>query len=142
MAVAALLPLILTRNSGTALTTAYQAVIDSATGAYIDWFDTDQNTQQGRLIIVAGSDSAQNTGGRQLNILTSTNNPFTGSGQSNYENDMSTEDASFIGTLDGSITVVGPLETARYVDTDGYINIEISTDDTCGNCYLTAIVIP
>ena len=142
MAVAELKALILTRNTGTALTTAYQAVIDSATGAYIDWFDTDANNQQGRLLIIAGSDTAQNAGGKQLNILTSTEQPFTGSGQSNYENDMSTEDASFVGILNGHITCVGPLETARYVDTDGHINIEISTDDTAGNVYLTAIVIP
>jgi len=38
--------------------------------------------------------------------------------------------------------VMGPLETARFVDTDGYINVEISTADTCGNCYLTALVVP
>lgn len=142
MAVAELTPLILTRNDGTALTTAYQAVIDSATGAYIDWFDTAQNNQQGRLVLIAGSDSDQNTGGKTLIVKTSTNSPFTGSGQSNLEDDMSTEDASFIGTLDGSISVYGPLETARYVDTDGYINIEISTADTAGNVYLTALVVP
>jgi len=142
MAAAELTPLVLTRTTGTDLTTSYQAVIDSATGAYIDYFDTDQNNQQGRLVLIAGSDSAQNAGGKTLIIKTSTNNPFTGSGIADFSDDMSTETADMAGTGDDHITVYGPLETARFVDTDGYINIEISTADTCGNCYLTALIVP
>lgn len=142
MAVAELKPLVLGRSAGVDLTTVQQAVIDSATGAYIDWFDTDQNNQPGRLILIAGSDSAQNAGGKDLIIKTSTNSPFTGSGMDDLSDAMSTETASFVGVLDGHITVLGPIETARFVDTDGHINIEISTDDTAGNVYLTALIVP
>lgn len=141
MAVAELTPVVLSRNTGFDLTTAYQAVIDSATGAYIDYFDTAQNNQQGRLILIAGRDSGEG-GTPTLRILTSTNNPFTGSGTDALEDDMSTETAGFADVSDDRITILGPFETARFVDTDGYINIEISTADTCGNCYLTALVIP
>lgn len=142
MAVAELYPLILTRNTVNDLTTANQAVIDSATGAYVDFFDTDQNIQQGRLVIIVGCDTAQNDGGVQLNILTSTNNPFTGSGIADFGEDLSSQPCDLVGTDDNYMSVIGPLETAKYLDTDGHINIEISTNDTAGNVYLTAIVVP
>jgi len=142
MAVAELTPLVLTRDAVNDLTTAYQAVIDSATGAYIDWFDSTQNNQQGRLVLIVGCDTAQNDGGVQFNILTSTNNPFTGSGMDDFEEDLSSAECDMVGTDDNYMSVIGPLETARFVDTDGYINIEISTDDTAGNVYVTAIVVP
>ncbi len=142
MAIAELTPIVLGRSAGSDLATASQIVIDSATGGYIDYFDTDQNNQQGRLILILGSDSAQNAGGKQFNLLTSTENPFTGSGQATLEDDMSTEDADFAGTGDDHITILGPFETARFVDTDGYINFEISTDDTAGNVYVTALIVP
>ena len=141
MAVAELTPCVLSRNTGFDLTTDYQVVIDSATGAYIDYFDTAQNNQTGRLILIAGRDSDQ-AGTPTLRILTSTENPFTGSGTDALEDDMSSETAGFADASDDRITILGPFETARFVDTDGYINIEISTADTCGKCYLTALVIP
>ena len=137
-----LIPLILARGAGVDLTTVEQAVMTSAVGAYIDFLDSARDLQGGRLILILGSDSAQNAGGVQLNILTSTENPYTGSGVPTLSDDMSTETASFVGVLDGHITVIGPLETANYLDTDGHINIEISTDDTAGNVYITALWVP
>lgn len=141
MAVAELKPLILTKEAANDFTTAHQAVIDSATGCYIDWFDTDQNNQQGRLVLIVGCDTAQNDGGVQLNILTSTNSPYTGSGQDNFGEDLSSQPCDFVGTDDNYMTAIGPLETAKYLDTDGYINIEISTADTAGNVYVTALIV-
>ena len=141
MAVAELTPLVLSRNAGRDLTTAYQVVMDSGTGAYIDYFDTDQNNQVGRMVLIAGRDSGEG-GTPTLRILTSTEQPFTGSGMDALEDNLSTETAGIADASDDRITFIGPFETARFVDTDGFINIEISTADTCGSCYLTALIIP
>jgi hypothetical protein len=140
-------PLVLSRNTGSALTTAHQAVWDSDSGGYIDFFDTTQNNQNGRFIVIVASDSDANAGGVYLNIKTSTNNPYTGSGQSDYGAAMSTEDVSFHNADNAHITVVGPLETARYLDTDGHVNLTLGSSGgtsvgTAGNVYVTAIVIP
>ena len=140
MSAAELTPVILTRNDISDLSTGNQAVMDCATGCYIDFNDTSQNNQQGSLILIVGIDS-DNAGGDNLTILTSTEQPFSGSGQSNFSNALSADSASFIGTLNSRVSFVGPIETARYLDTDGYINIAMDTASS-GTHYITAIVIP
>jgi hypothetical protein len=142
MAAAELYPLVLTRDTLTDLTTANQAVMDSATGCYVDFFDTDQNIQAGRLVLIVGVDTAQNDGGSGITILTSTEKPFTGSGMADFADDLSSQPVDFVGADNNYVSVIGPLETAKYVDTDGYINIELSTADTHGNVYITALVVP
>ena len=141
MAVAELTPLILTRNAITDLSTVNQVVLDSATGGYIDYFSTSQNNQQGRLILIIATDSDQ-AGGSDFIVESSTNQPFTGSGMADLDVTLSADSAEFGGTLDQRVSILGPIETARHVDTDGYINFKLDTSDTHGNNYVTAIIIP
>lgn len=122
MARAEIVPADLSRNALTS-STAFQTV-DSSTGAYISLKST-----------------AHREGSKVLFILGSTENASFSVRAGQYT-------AKGVGTLTGSLTaagstagacfVVGPLETARFKDTDDYISI----DGTSNSFRVSAIVIP
>ena len=132
MARAELTPLILSRNAGAALTTGNLVLIDSSTGFYVDFSDSSQNNQQGRLILICSGDTAQTTVGTSLGwkikMKTSTLKAFTGSGQDDVDISIVRSSASpFATTANATNVVCGPLETARFLSSAGYILGDFST---------------
>ena len=148
MASREVVPIILSRAAGSALDTDDVTSFDSSDDLYINFFDPAWNAQQGRLIILIGGDSDSYGKGSAcyMKFKTSTNNPFTGSGMDDLSIQLSTEDVDLGSTAghNGKMTVIGPLETARFLDTDGEINFEWSTasTDTGAAMWALAIVIP
>jgi hypothetical protein len=151
MAAAELTPIVLNRAtgvsiSGQALSTGNMVDWDSSTGFYIDVGDTDQVNDASRMVIFFSNASSASTDGG-IKVLSSTNNPFSGSGVPDLAVDLTT--GTGVAELDTEgddsyVTMVGPLETARFRDTDGYINVEYDTDHsgmvTIGHAW--AIVLP
>ena len=163
MARGELTPLILGRQDETNITTAYMQDIDSATGLYIKIFSTSQNNEQGRLILMAAHSTHQTTDHTtrpyRIAIRTSTNQAYTGSGIGKLEIELTRLTSAgsgarwSTGTTLGvhmSMIAVGPLETARFLDTDNRILIDKSTKATGADegatstkpYRLAAIVIP
>lgn len=145
MAHAELTPLILSRATKGSLSTANTVAFDSATGAYIDFFDSAQNNQSGRLILMATASTKNSTElSIYLKVLTSTNKAFTGSGQDDLTLTFSQSTKPALSTEAQSwLNFVGPVETARYLDTDQRINLRLhSTLATATYVYVSAIVIP
>jgi hypothetical protein len=151
MAAAELTPIILSRATGvsinaTAASTANMIEFDSSTGFYIDVGDTTQiNDASKMVLVVTGASSASTDGG--IKIKTSTNSPFVGSGMPDLAVDLTTGTAVFEGDTTGDdfyMNLIGPLETARFTDTDGYINIEYDTDHACmvTLCRAVAFILP
>lgn len=143
MAASEVTPVVLSRAAAHGLDTGDRASFDSATGFYVDWFDTAQNNQQGRLVLVITGDSAPATAGG-IKIKTSTKDPFTGSGMDDLALDLATANMLIATAAEGRMTIIGPLETARFVDTAGKINVEYDTDHAgqAHALYAHAIVIP
>jgi hypothetical protein len=150
-----LTPLVLSRHAVSALnTTAFSQNIDKGTGLYIDFFDTSQNNQQGRLILIVASDTIRTTGSStapiNLQIRTSTNQAYTGSGIGKLElNVLRAYQANFgsTSTQGLSVGIVGPLETARFLDTDNRILVDWSTAGdattaTAKTIGVSAIIVP
>jgi hypothetical protein len=158
MANAALTPLVLSRAAATSMSTANAVAIDSGTGAYVDVFSTAQNNEQGRLILMVtcSTDVSANatTVPLAFRIKASTNPAFTGSGIGDVVVDMLRSTKTVFGSTSGgsepNAIVIGPLETARVMDTDQHIHIEASTLSATGHtlatyatyAYIRAIVIP
>ena len=143
MARGELTPLILTRATASVITTAYMQDIDKGTGLYIKFFDSSQNNQQGRLLILAAGDTRQSTDPTsrpvRITIRVSTNSAYTGSGQGKLELDLPRYTSAgagarwTTGTSNGvhpAMIAVGPIETARFLDTDNRILIDWSTKAT------------
>jgi hypothetical protein len=149
MAASELTPIIVTRATGL----TYEGInvgnsntvdFDSDTGFYIDIGDTTQANDASRMILmIAMADSRTTAGG--IKIVSSTNNPYTGSGISDLALNMDTaEDTSALdldtaSTAQVPVSVFGPIETARFKDTDGYINVEYDTDHASPGCTLKAL---
>ena len=154
MAASELTPIVLTRATGvsyegTNLGNANLVDFDSDTGFYIDVGDTSQVNDASKMVLfVAMADSRTTAGG--IKIKSSTNDPFTGSGIPDLAMNMDTaEDTSALdldtaSTAQNPVSVFGPLESARFRDTDGYINVEYDTDHAAPGCLMKAwaIVLP
>ena len=151
MAAAELTPVVLSRltgisNDGTDISTGDMVDWNSDTGFYIDYFDTTQNNQDGTIVLFISNASSAATDGA-INVLSSTQSVFTGSGITDMDIDLTTEAtvAEFdTEAADYHVTCFALGETARFVDTDGYINFEYDTDHkgmvTEGHAF--AIVVP
>lgn len=156
MANAELTPLVLGRSAESSLSTANTVAIDSATGAYIDFFDSAQNNQSGRIVLMftasTGVSGTATTAPLAFRIKASTNPTYTGQGIGDIVVDMlrSTEAVISSEANQPSVIIVGPVETARVLDTDNYIHIEASTESSTGHAvatyatyaYVHAIVVP
>jgi hypothetical protein len=119
--------------------------LSSADNAHIDLDDSStQFVGEDVILLVALASGGSTSPG--IKILTSTKSPYTGSGQANETYDI-TLDASIstVGStgavLKGCIAVVGPFESARFKDTDGYLNFARSTSDTATPDYKVGAIV-
>ena len=154
MAAAELTPIVLSRAVGltydaSGVLNANTVDFDSSTGFYIDLGDTTQVNDASRLVIfVSAADSASTFGG--LKILSSTEMPYVGSGITDLAIDLSTAadtkalDLDTASTAQVRLSAIGPLESARFKDTDGYLNVEYDTDHAGAGVTLKAwaVVLP
>lgn len=154
MAAAELTPIVITRATGvsyeaTNLGNSNLITMDSDTGFYIDVGDTDQVNDASRMVLFFSMADSRTTAGG-VKILSSTNNPFSGSGVPDLAvnldtaEDTSALDLDTVSTAQVPVSVVGPLETARFKDTDGYINVEYDTDHAAPGSSIKAwaIILP
>lgn len=144
-------PVVLSRATGlsidgSAIATANMVDWDSDSGWWIDYFDTTQNNQGGTIVVFVTNASSASTDGA-INVLSSTKSVFTGSGVTDMDVDLTTGALTFEGDTEGAdhyMTAFVLGETARFVDTDGYINFEYDTDHagmvTIGHAF--AVVVP
>jgi len=129
---------------GTFKTTEWQT-LSSADNAHIDLDDSSTQIVGEDVIVLVHVSSGTTAPG--IKVLTSTNSPYAGSGQAdqtfNFSADVSLTSIGSSGAVTrGTVVAVGPFETARYKDTDGFINIVRSTGDTAAADYrVHAIVI-
>lgn len=154
MAASELTPIIPGRAVGvsydaTNLGSANTVQFDSDTGFYIDVGDSSQVNDASKMILFIGyGDSADTAGG--IKIKSSTQGVYSGSGIPDLAIDLTTEastkafDADTLGSAEVRISVIGPLETARFKDSDGYINVEYDTDHAgpVVNGFAWAIILP
>jgi hypothetical protein len=119
--------------------------LSSADNAHIDLDDTSTAIRGEDVIVLLHVSSGTTAPG--IKILTSTKSPYTGSGQADqtftFSADVSLSTIGSSGSvIKGTVVVLGPFETARYKDTDGYLNFVRSTGDTAAADYkVHAIVI-
>jgi hypothetical protein len=151
MAASELVPIIITRLTGQsvngqAVSTANMVEWDSDTGFYIDVNDTARIVNPDKMVIFITNASSASTDGA-INALSSTLATFTGSGIPDMDIDLTTATGVFEGDTTGAdhyMTIIGPLESARFLDSDGYFNFEYDTDHagmvTVGRAW--AIVLP
>ena len=143
------------------LSSARSGIVGVDTGVWIDFFDSAQNNQGGRLILMfsasTGFSDAADTIPVAFKIMASTNpgNVYTAGGQGDMIIDMLRTTKAMFGATAGTVgephaIIVGPIETARFLDTDNRINIEGSTAGSTGatlavctnGAFVKAIVVP
>ena len=135
MAAAELTPIVITRATGVsingqAVSTANMVEWDSDTGFYIDVDDTAQLVDPSRMLVFISNASSASTDGA-VKVLSSTKAIFSGSGIPDMDVDLTTAAGVFEGDTEGDdhyMTIIPPLETARFKDSDGYINFEYDTN--------------
>lgn len=128
------------QNVGNANTVEF----DSDTGFYVDVGDTTQVNDAARMVLlISGADSMDTAGG--IVIKASTNSPWSSRVLGDLPVDLTSEadtkalDLDTVSTAQNPVSVIGPLETARFRDTDGYINVEYDTDHDAPGCTLKAL---
>lgn len=136
MAASEVTPILLSRTTGLkqtmdAVTTGNMVDMDSDTGFFVDLGDTTQVNEASKMILFISALSTRSTVG-SIKVKSSTNNPFSGSGIPDLEAQLATgvQDIQLStsgSTGDGSLSMIGPFETARYKDTDGHLNVEYDT---------------
>ena len=121
-------------------------VLSSADNAHIDLDSTSTGIRGEDVILLVMLSSA--TTGAGIKVKTSTKSPFTASGQADQtfsftaDRSLNTIGATATGVKIGTLAIVGPFESARFKDTDGYLNFSRSTGDTASADYnVHAIVI-
>jgi len=121
-------------------------VLSSADNAHIDLDDTSTGIRSEDVILLVLHSSGTTAAG--IKIVTSTKSAYTGSGQANQsftitaDKSINTIAATATGVKLGTLSILGPFESARYKDTDGYLNFARSTGDTAAADYnVQAIVI-
>lgn len=151
MAASELTPIVLSRNTGisvdgSAISTGNMVDWDSATGFYIDYFDTSQNNQDGEIVVFISNITSAATDGA-FEVKSSTLPWFTGSGITDMDIDLDTAATVFeldTAGADDHVTCFRLGESARFVDSDGYINFNYDTSHagmvTIGHAF--AIVVP
>ena len=121
-------------------------VLSSADNAHIDLDDTSTAIRGDDVLLLVLHSSG--TTGAGIKVKTSTNSPFTASGQPDQTFDITADrsintiGATATAVKIGTLSVIGPFESARFKDTDGYLNFSRDTGDTAAADYnVQAIVI-
>lgn len=109
---------------------------------FVDLNDTDQINDASKLILIVRADS--NSTGAALEVLSSTKMLYTGSGITDIVIGLCDSAAAISElTTGGAISFIGGLESARFKDTDGYLNFQKSTADAdTSPYYAMAIIVP
>jgi len=129
-------PIVLGRNATAQFSTASHKGLTSFDSAecYIDFGDSTQNNQQGRFIILFQGDTGDKSTAdstRPFKLRVKKGTGYTGSGIGDYRFDIDRSTNSKIYTATGAHKfwqfMVGPLETARYLDSDRHVTVAWST---------------
>jgi hypothetical protein len=111
------------RNTKALMSTGSVRLSDTGANAYLDVSDEDAS----KVIFIV-----EQTAGAAANVTFKNGAEYTGEGIGDY---------TFATTGAGEY-VVGPMETHRFKDDDGYINIQAGTTGSTSVIYARAILLP